>query len=134
MIADAVRIQAAESVPIPDTGTLLGDLRQLAHDVAANIGTEGGARRTRSIIAAAASSDELAVRLHEFWTHRLALCAPIVRRAMARDEIPDTADPDLVVEALVGPIWLRLLVTGEPIDDEFIAGIAQFVAAGAVNR
>ena len=131
LIADAVRVQSAENVPIPDTGALIGDLRQLARDVAANIGTEGGARRSRTIIAAAASSDELAAEVHTFWAHRLALCAPIVDRAIDRGEIPDGVDADLIIEAVVGPIWLRLLVTGEPIDDDLIDGIARLVTSGA---
>jgi AcrR family transcriptional regulator len=131
LIADAVRVQSAESIPIPDTGTLLGDLRQLAEDVATNVATEGGARRTRTIIAAAASSDELATAVHSFWAHRLTLCAPIIERAIARDEIPDTVDANLIIEAVVGPIWLRLLVTGEPIDDNLTNDIAELVTAGA---
>ncbi|MGH9269851.1 MAG: hypothetical protein ACRDZ2_01110 [Ilumatobacteraceae bacterium] len=47
LIADAARVQAAEDVPTPDTGTLLGDLQMLAREVAANIGSAGGARRAR---------------------------------------------------------------------------------------
>lgn len=131
LIADAVREQSAESVPIPDTGNLLGDLRRLAAAVAANIAGEGGARRTRSILAAAASSDELATGVHAFWSHRLEMCAPIVERAVARGEVPAGTDTDLVVEALVGPIWLRLLVTGGRIDDDLTDRIAELVDAGA---
>ncbi len=37
--------------------------------------------------------------MHKFWSERLALS-------------------DLVVETLIGPIWVRLLLTGEPITHE----------------
>lgn len=131
LIADAVRDQSAEAVPIPDTGSLLGDLRELAASVANNIASEGGARRTRSIVAAAASSDELATSVHAFWMHRLALCGPIIERAISRGELSADTDSDLVIETLVGPIWLRLLVTGEPIDSHFTNHIAALVDAGA---
>lgn len=134
LIAETVHEQSAEAVPIPDTGSLLGDLRELAASVAINIGTEGGARRTRTIIAAAASSDELATSVSEFWKHRLGLCEPIVHRAVARGELPAGADPDAIIEALVGPIWLRLLVTGEPITGDFTDDLAELVAAGARSR
>ncbi len=134
LIADTVREQSAEAVPIPDTGSLLGDLRHLARDVAHNIGTEGGARRSRSIVAAAASSDELATGVHAFWADRLALCAPIVERAVARGEVSAGVDPDLIIETLVGPIWLRLLVTGEAIDDDLTDHLARLVEAGARNH
>lgn len=134
LIADAVREQSDEAVPIPDTGSLLDDLRQLARDVAHNVGTEGGGRRARTIVAAAASSDELATRVNAFWTHRLELCAPIVQRAIERGDVPADTDPDLIIETLVGPIWLRLLVTGDPIDDQFADRIAELVDAGARTR
>ena len=129
LIADAVREHSAEAVPIPDTGTLLEDLRLLARAVAHNVGTEGGGRRTRTIVAAAASSPELATGVHAFWTHRLDMCQPIVERAIERGEVPAGTDPGLIIETLVGPIWLRLLVTGEPIDDRLADQIAELVDA-----
>lgn len=131
LIADAVREQSAEAVPIPDTGSLLGDLRQLARDVARNIGSEGGSRRSRSIVAAAASSDELARGVNAFWAHRLEMCAPIVERAIARGELSPDVDGGVLIEALVGPIWLRLLVTGELIDDRLTDQLAELMDAGA---
>jgi len=134
LIADAVREQSAEAVPIPDTGNLLDDLRQLARSVARNVGTEGGGRRTRTIVAAAASSDELANNVNAFWSHRLEMCAPIVERAIERGEVPADTNPNVTIEALVGPIWLRLLVTGEPIDDQLVDQIAALVDAGIRSR
>ncbi len=134
LISDAVREQSATAVPIPDTGSLVEDLRQLARHVARNVGTAGAALRTRTIVAAAASSDELAIGINAFWSHRLASCAPIVERAIERGDIPSDTDPDLVIETLVGPIWLRLLVTGESIDDELADRIAELVEAGARAR
>jgi AcrR family transcriptional regulator len=131
LVADAVREQSAEAVPIPDTGSLLGDLRQLARDVAGNVSSEGPGRRTRTIVAAAASSSELATHVNAFWSHRLERCSRIVQRAVERGELASAVDPDLVIEALVGPIWLRLLVTGEPIDDHLIDRLAELVDAGA---
>jgi AcrR family transcriptional regulator len=131
LIADAARVQAAEDVPIPDTGTLLGDLQALAREVAGSIGSDAGARRARTIIAAAASSDELAAVMNSFWAHRLGEASAIIQRAVDRRELPDTTDADLLIEAVVGPIWLRLLLTGEAIDDAFADDIAELVTIGA---
>jgi AcrR family transcriptional regulator len=131
LIADAARVEAAENVPIPNTGRLLGDLRALAHEVAANIGSNAGARRARTIVAAAASSDELASVMHSFWAHRLGEAAAIIHRAIDRRELPASADANLLIEAVVGPIWLRLLLTGETVDAEFADDIAELVTIGA---
>ena len=131
LIADAARVQSAKDVPIPDTGTLLGDLQALAREVARSIGTDGGARRARTIIAAAASSDELTDVMHAFWSHRLGEASAIIQRAVDRRELPDTADADVIIEAVVGPIWLRLLLTGHAVDDAYTDQIAELVTNGA---
>jgi hypothetical protein len=68
--------------------------------------------------------------MHDFWSDRLARAAPIVERAAARGEIPAATDANLVVESLIGPLWVRLLLTGEPIDDELAERVAELVTAG----
>jgi hypothetical protein len=39
-----------------------------------------------------------------------------------------------VIEALLGPLYFRLLVTGEPLDDEFITGVVDLVYAACVEH
>ena len=131
LVFDAVSEHSAEVVPVPDTGSLRHDLQTLAREVVANIGTEGGARRSRSIVAAAATSDQLAVTMQAFWAERLAASAPIVERAIERGELPPDADPNLIIESLIGPLWIRLLLTGEPITDDLADRVAELVSTGA---
>ena len=131
LVEDATLAHAERNIPIPDTGTLLGDLQALGRAVAATIGAEVGARRSRSIVAAAAASSDVAASLNAFWAERLSLTRPIVERAIARGEIPPSTDPNLIVEALVGPLWMRLLLTGEPINSKIADHLATLVATGA---
>jgi AcrR family transcriptional regulator len=131
LVEAAALAHAEQNIPIPDTGTLLGDLQALGRAVAATIGAEIGARRSRSIVAAAAASSAVATSLNAFWTERLSLARPIVERAIARGEIPASTDPNLVIEALVGPLWMRLLLTGGPIDNEVADQLATLIATGA---
>ncbi len=133
LVGEAVRIQSAEAVPVPDTGSVADDLRQLAREVVANVGSAGGARRSRSIVAAASSSEELASTVHAFWAHRIEATTPIVERAIERGELPASTDPGLLIEAVVAPIWLRLLLTGEPIDDTLADAVTEMVLTGARN-
>jgi hypothetical protein len=44
--------------------------------------------------------------------------APFLR-AQSRGELPAGTDVDLAVEQLVGPVYYRVLVTGEPVPPEF---------------
>lgn len=131
LVADAARVHSQENVPIPDTGTVLGDLQALARSVVANVGSEGGARRSRSIVAAASHSHELAESMHSFWAERLAVSVPIIERAIERGDLPPDTDANLIIETLIGPIWVRLLLTGESITEELADSVAKLVAAGA---
>jgi AcrR family transcriptional regulator len=131
LIADALDLHSEQQVPVPDTGTLAGDLTALAAAVTANITSPGGARRSTSMVAATAHSDELAETVHQFMSRRVALTAPIVERAIGRGELPADTDPRLVIEALVGPIWFRLLLTGEPIENAFLSALVTLVETGA---
>jgi len=133
LIADAVRVHSAENVPIPDTGHLQGDLQALARSVVANIGSEGGSRRSRSIVAAAAHSEELTESMQAFWAERLALSVPVIERAIERGDLPSNTDTNLIIEAVIGPIWVRLLLTGEPIDADLADRVAELVTAGATH-
>ncbi len=131
LIADATRLRAHQEVPIPDTGTLEGDLQALAHDVVANIGSRSGGAMTRAIVSAAAGSEDLTEAMHGFWSERLALTESVVERAIERGELPSSADANLIIEALIGPLWVRLLLTGEPIDEGLADRVAELVCSGA---
>jgi len=130
LTADAAALHSADAVPIPDTGSIEGDLKLLAREVAANIGTEGGSRRSRSITAAAATSDELATAMHSFWAHRLAVSSEVVDRAIRRGELPADTDANLIIETVIGPLWVRLLLTGEPITEDLADRVVMLVIAG----
>jgi AcrR family transcriptional regulator len=131
LVLDATRELSEQRIPVPDTGTLRGDLQALGRDIVATIGDAAGGRRSRSLVAAAASTPDLAAAMHAFWAGRLAATEPIVERALARGELPATADPNTIIEALIGPLWIRLLLTGEPVDEAFADRIAELVSAGA---
>ncbi len=133
LVFDAVGVQSQADVPIPDTGTLHGDLRAFARSIAANIGTEGGARRSRSLIVAALTSDQLATGMGAFWAERFAKASVIVERAIERGDLSPGTDPNLVIETLIGPLWVRLLLTGEPITDRLADDVAALVAAAVTG-
>ncbi len=131
LIADAIRVSSQENVPIPDTGSLRGDLQALARSVAATIGSTDGARRSRSLAAAGTMSEELAADMHAFWAERLSASGTVIDRAIARGELPASCDPNLIIETLIGPLWVRLLLTGEPITADLADRVADLVTDGA---
>jgi AcrR family transcriptional regulator len=131
LVMDATRERSAQNVAVPDTGTLLGDLTALARAVAANIGSSVGSQMTKNLVAASATSTTVAENTPTFWAERLQLTRVIIERAIARGELPRAIDANLVVETLVAPLFLRLLLTGEPLSKTVADQIARIVAAGA---
>jgi AcrR family transcriptional regulator len=134
LVADASRERSEQLVEVPDTGGLVSDLVALARAVANNIGSEVGGAMTKTLVAAAATSPSIAEATHEFWHERLRLTGVIVERAIARGELPAGTDANLVIESLVGALYVRLLLTGEPIDSAVADQVARAVAEGWSGR
>jgi AcrR family transcriptional regulator len=135
LVAEAAVASSAQAVPIPDTGTLAGDLTELARSVAGQIGAEPGARMARNLIAAAGgSSPEIAKRMPEFWSQRLALTQSIIDRSVERGELDADADPNLIIEMLIGAFYVRLLLTARPITTEVADVVADVVHRGITGH
>lgn len=127
LVVDAALARADDTVPLPDTGDLDADLRLLARAVASNL--EATAPTTRALVAASLDSAEASSGMREFWSDRLGASTAIIDRAVARSDVPSHVDPVLAIELLVGPLWLRFLLTGEPIGTDVCDRLAATVAA-----
>ena len=62
------------------------------------------------------------------------LIAALAERAIERGEAAAGTDPRQAIEAVLGPIHLRLLLTGEPIDDAFLQQVVDTVIDGLARR
>jgi AcrR family transcriptional regulator len=130
LVLETMLERAGERVSIPHTGALRDDLLELARSAAANAATPEVAAMARAVVAESPRDSRLAAANRRFWSQRLALDAVIVERAIERGEVDPGTDPRRVIEAVIGPIHLRLLLTGEPVDDAFLEGIVAGVVDG----
>jgi EmrB/QacA subfamily drug resistance transporter len=134
VVVDAFRRIAATHAP-PDTGSLASDCRAYTAEVAATISTPA-ARVVMAGLARAAQGDpDLGHQLRErVLVPRRTAVKQIVRRAVVRGEISGPVDEDLLIDALVGPIYHRVLVTKEPVDPTVTDRLVDLVLAGATPR
>jgi AcrR family transcriptional regulator len=130
LVLEAMLERASEHISVPDTGSLRQDLLELARTAAANAATPEVAAMARAVAAESPRDSRLAVVNSRFWAERLALDGVIVERAITRGEVAAGIEPRQVIEAVLGPIHLRLLLTGEPVDYPFLAGIVDVVVDG----
>jgi AcrR family transcriptional regulator len=130
LVAEATRARTTAVVPVPDSGSLAGDLRALARAVATNIGSPTGGQMSRTMIAAAATSRDVEEESLKFWAERFTLMKIVIDRAIQRGELAARVDGQLVLETLVGPLFVRLLLTGGPIDIDVADAVTTIVSAG----
>jgi AcrR family transcriptional regulator len=129
IVLDAMLERGEELVPIPDTGSLRDDLFTVAREIATSLATPESEAIVRAG-AAEGSDSRIADAARAFWTVRFRLLGQMVGRAIERGEVPRGTDAKPIVEGLLAGIYLRMLVTREPLDDEFLAGLADRLAAG----
>ncbi|WP_433469778.1 TetR/AcrR family transcriptional regulator [Spirillospora sp. CA-128828] len=138
LIADALDRAAAEPWPVPDTGTLAGDLRDLARLVLHGFTDPAEGPVARAFVLAAAQSGDAARALHAFLARRNEQAAVLVERAARRGEVPPGTDAAEVVRIAVAPLYYRLFITGEPVDeaaaDHAAAAACAAARSGALTR
>lgn len=117
LISDALELAREEPWPIPDTGTVEGDLRGVARLVQSGFADPEEGPVSSAFVAAAMQSPDAAAALHGFFQARHEQSAQVVRRAVDRGELPGTVDAHELIRAAVAPIYYRLFVTHEPVTE-----------------
>ncbi|HEU5433227.1 MAG TPA: TetR/AcrR family transcriptional regulator [Thermomicrobiales bacterium] len=131
LVADALTDHIAAEVPIPDTGAIDADLREHARALVRWLNSPTGRAVIGTLVSDAGRIPDIAAIKHRFFDDRFHRAEPIIQRAIARGELPVATDPSALVKAAVAPIYLRLLVTAEPIDDAVADQAARAALAAA---
>jgi len=135
--AAAVEISAT-TVPIPDTGSIESDLREMARSIVALVTSESGGALVAALFSDAVRTPEVARLKREFYSARYELADIVVRRAVERGEISEKVSAADLLAAVAAPIYYRLLVADLPVDrsvaDRAAAGALAAAHAGALDQ
>jgi hypothetical protein len=123
-----------EPAEVPDTGDVRADLIAVADGLATKLRDPAWSRILVTLIDAAQSDPELAAVYSEFSTARRQTGITVIERAMARGDLDDSLDADLLVQLVGGFLFYRRLVLGEPAGDVLVADAVDAVLAGARGR
>jgi AcrR family transcriptional regulator len=129
LLVDALLRMSELHLPIPDTGSLREDLAAFARSLLAYLDSAVGAAGLRALATQSEDPAILEAR-EEFWGRRYEIARVMVDRAVARGEVPAGTDPRLALEALIGPLNLRALLTSEPLDASLPDRLAAIVVDG----
>ena len=128
ILFDALVADADEHFTSPDHGDLRNDLKDhLGQLVVFLTGTDAG-RVWRALAGEAQHDATVGARLRtDFNTPQRDRDRALFLRAKHRGEMAETADIELAVDQLVGPIYYRVLITGQPVPPEFIDALVDQV-------
>jgi AcrR family transcriptional regulator len=130
LVIAAARCLTSAAAPEPDTGTIDGDLRAIAHGLVHLLTETAGGSAVAQVVAEVQRNDELRQAHAEFVAARRAGTMAAVQRGIDRGELRAATDTALVADLVAGPIFYRHLVSGEPLDRAFADRLVDHVLAG----
>ncbi len=117
--------------PAPDTGSLKGDLTaRLQTWVRIVDGTVTG-RTLKALLTEAQRDEDLAIVWRDHFMKPVREeSKALVQRAVARGEISQRTDPDVLLDLIYGPMYHRLLQGHLPLNDRFVQAVVSTVLSG----
>ncbi len=127
---DAFLAEFLGQQPLPDTGTLRGDLLTALRAWIRSVTQTSAGPMLSGLIAEAQQDRALAAA----WRDRVvevvrAQHAVMLDRAISRGEIPADTDKDVVLDLLYGPAYHRLLHGHRPLTDQFARRVVDLIVA-----
>jgi AcrR family transcriptional regulator len=127
LAAEAIE-RIMRAIPIPDTGTIEGDLRRMMRDALGMYQDPSTGALLSGFVAAMARSELIARTLRSgFIAARRDALRQVLERGVARGELQKGLDFDLALDLLGGPLFYRFLITGGPVDERLTRGVVAAV-------
>ncbi|MFC6155464.1 TetR/AcrR family transcriptional regulator [Kribbella sp. NPDC058693] len=110
------------AVPFEPSGDARRDLTELVTGIAATLEVIP-TTLVADLTAAAAREPRVGDSVRALWAERHAAVTAVIAQAQSEGLLLAHADPGVVVDQLVGPLYYRLLITGEPIDPAYVRAL-----------
>lgn len=124
---DAFLTMIAPQLPFPDTGSVREDIRGQLRAVV-KVFTSRTGRTLAELIAAGQTDVELAKALRSrYLAPRRAEARVVLERGIARGELRPIPDFEVVIDAIFGPMYHRLLVGHQKLDRHFADALTDLI-------
>ncbi|MFI8566056.1 TetR/AcrR family transcriptional regulator [Rhodococcus sp. NPDC078407] len=131
ILVEAFLTSVHPQIMFPDSGSAREDLVAQATSLARVLSDPVLGSLFVSLLGEARYDPDLATALRDGWqTPRRAAGVEVIERAMARNELPADTDPELVLDGVYGPLYLRLLFGHAPLDEPSLRQIVAQVFDG----
>jgi len=119
LILAAAEDRSEALITTKSTGDPKRDLVAFLTSVAENITSPLGRALVISTLNEADDPDVRRAR-DTFWQHRFEAASDLIRAATKSGRFSSGLDVDFFIERLIGPLYLRVFITGAPVDRRFI--------------
>ncbi|OIN79643.1 TetR/AcrR family transcriptional regulator C-terminal ligand-binding domain-containing protein [Mycobacterium malmoense] len=133
LIVDAALADVETLSAATDTGSLRGDLRALARNVADRINTEEGRTFLRALVMDRRGHHDEDTRM-KFWRARFAVVRAVVDRARERGELREGVNTLAAVQIVLAPLNIRALYSDADVDDDYCVAIADMAWHALARR
>jgi AcrR family transcriptional regulator len=133
VLMEALREAVAQELPFPNTGDLREDIRQNLENFLKLL--EGRLGKVFTAFVAAAQSDqEIANMFHAIWRQPRRQILKTVLENYRGKQLRDDADLEVVLDALYGPLYYRLLTGNRKFKDGYADALTEIVLQGIAKR
>ncbi|MDY0994056.1 TetR/AcrR family transcriptional regulator [Pantoea agglomerans] len=121
LVACVFRSAAENMVTIPDSGSLQLDLYEFLKEITIMLSSSQGRKLILGTISAISSGDDtVESAIRDVWEQRFQQAEIMFERAVVRGEADYKGQRRAVLEMLIAPVWFRILITHEPVDNEYL--------------
>ncbi|NUU25894.1 MAG: TetR/AcrR family transcriptional regulator [Streptomycetaceae bacterium] len=119
----------------PDTGDIVADLRRRMHATVDLMAVEPWGPLFRALVGEIQHDPEVAASLAErFFRPQAERTVARLRQAREQGQIAEDLDLDLAQAILAGPVYYRLLISGEPVTHDHVDRLLHTLFAGMAPR
>ncbi|KRU26292.1 TetR/AcrR family transcriptional regulator [Clostridium botulinum] len=130
VVMDAFFDAAVVRLPIPDTGSTINDMIIQVNNLAKFLTSREG-KVINEIIAEGQFNQKLAEAYRAIYFKPRRLDSQyILERGISRGELKEDLDIELVIDLIFGPLFYRLLITGDMVDEAFIKDLINYAFKG----
>ncbi|HET6764778.1 MAG TPA: TetR/AcrR family transcriptional regulator [Longimicrobiaceae bacterium] len=134
VIAEALQ-RLLRHVPVPDTGTLRGDLLAEQRVLVGMYGNPATRTLLSGLVAAMARSHLISEAVRGgFAGDRIHAIRTVLQRGIARGEVRADVDVETAIDVVAGPLMFRYLMRGEPVDEALGERVVDLALSGLVPR
>ncbi|MFD0773433.1 TetR/AcrR family transcriptional regulator [Streptomonospora algeriensis] len=134
MVVEVVSAAAVKVMPVPDTGTLSGDIRELLDAGAQAMRHPLASQIVPDLLAEAARNPDIAETLESTLREtQQGISAVMIANAVERGDLPPDTDVELALDMVFGPLYWRVAVTRSPVSEDYLDDLAEGATAALIG-